>query len=177
MKKVISIVIILLIGYGFVGYYVHLNVLLYTHKQKVYLDVDLKESEEVELITITKQQLAQGTGEFQLLDEKEFSYKGHLYDIVKILEHADYVGFYAIKDEKEQKLLTELDNNYNGDTTKSQDSKNLSFAKFFLKDYFFLSYLSINSQAPSTLFQFCDLSLYYPQFTTTVIAPPPKQLS
>lgn len=177
MKKIISIVIILLIGYDFVGYYVHLNILLYTHKQKIYFDSDFNESEKVEFITISKRQINKRTEDFKQLGEKEISYKGHLYDIVKVLEYADYITFHAIKDEKEQKILTELDSNYNSDTTKSQESNDLSFAKFFLKDYFFLTSLSINSQAPSISFQFCDLTLYYPQFMATVIAPPPKQLS
>ncbi len=101
MKKIISVILILLFFYNSLGY-----IIIYKHQQSIYKAVNIKKIEnqipidELKVIKIT-----QGEEKYlQYLDEREIRFKGKMYDLVKVEKHSSYKIIYCVPDEAEDVL-------------------------------------------------------------------------
>jgi hypothetical protein len=171
VKQSFTLFFLFLIGYSFVGYFVQLDVMLLIHKQQMLEAAEAKVNREV--IVIPLAEFKKQSGEAELNEEKEFRYKGELYDISEIIQKGNLIYIYCFNDQQEERLLTELDSNYNKDMSGSQNNKENNWMKDFLKDYFCVTQLTTLLTNESTV-QFSDLNSILPQFIRVINCPPPK---
>ena len=79
---------------------------------------------ELETVVIPDIQIASLSSEFKYLNEKEFTYKGKLYDIVKTKDDGRNKIFYCINDTNEERLFAVLSEHIKRNTDQTAPFKN-----------------------------------------------------
>lgn len=105
LKKLASILLILVFALGICGYYPVFRILQYRVRQEVKLRIKKKVPED-QLHTISPE----SDNELEWLrPDKEFRYKGDLYDIVRTETREGKIIYHCINDKEEKALFATLD--------------------------------------------------------------------
>ena len=146
MKKILKKTIILLILFPFlyfsIGYYPFflLRQQIIKHEIKQKLESGILSCELTELI-FDKTDL----NSIKQTDANEFSYKDHMYDIVKIkTDKNNNIHLLCIDDNKENLLISQLNEQTETNKKNHQNTEELFF-KLFSKDYLKVKTLTFNS--------------------------------
>jgi len=109
LKKLLSIVILILFIYNTIGFLaIHPFISLYLKHLGLEQTKHSEENELVELIVLRKDDILLKKTNYIRIDSKEFRLNGNLYDIVKEVENDSSIYLYCINDEKENSLFSEL---------------------------------------------------------------------
>lgn len=131
--------------------------------------------DDVEKIIIPNSEISSASSSFRYINDKEFMYKGMLYDITKKESTGNNTIFYCINDEDEGHLLDELKKHMdrNTDQDNSSNEKSTVFSKNIIKDALPEKYNTIHISVSETLTSF-EYTSHLTQQYIPVISPPPK---
>ncbi len=174
MKKVLSILFLFIFLYNLTGYYAVFKALQYQVRNEV--KQRIKQSvpdDELVLITVS---IADNKSLTWTKPNKEFRYKGEMYDIVSQETKEDMILYYCIHDFKESKLFANLDEHIQrhiADNPK-QRKKAENLLKKITKDYF-IRVLIIN-HSPKALpnLKYKNYLQAYNSIFLDILTPPPK---
>ncbi len=178
MKKTFSIFLILSFLFNAAGY-----LLIYSGLQS-HLKEIAKENistgrivNKVLILAFSKTDINEGLSELRFLDEKEFTYKGKMYDVIKKECVNDSIYLDCLPDTNEDELNLAFNKNFDGDELNSnKNSPGQNLLKNILQD----SVLSDNPILPR---QFSKINYFTNKSITTlsniyeVATPPPVSLS
>lgn len=127
MKKTFSIFLITAFIFNAAGYLLIFLVLQSSLKdraeEKLVSDNHVKSAV---VLAFSKADFEEGIKEFKMMDEREFSFRGKMYDIIKTVNKNDSLYFYCIADTDEDDLNLAFSRNGNGDDgNKNAANKNL----------------------------------------------------
>lgn len=169
LKHIISIVLILALFFvsdGYQLYYLYLQ-----HQQKRSVEQKIKEGsfeEELSIININ----SKNAGDLQWKKiNKEFRFKGDLYDIVEIENYSAGVRYICIKDIKEKKLEARFKNNLR------RRRNNLQKLRQNLNLKFLQANNTLNIKSQKIILKHKFYSNYYKPGIIDIISPPPQLLS
>lgn len=174
MKKVLSILLLLIFLYNLTGYYVVFRVLQYRVRREIKYRIkqNISDDELVLIsISITDDKCLTWTK-----PNKEFRYKEEMYDIVRQETKEDMILYYCVHDFKESKLFSDLDGHVQrhiADNPK-QRKKAENLLKKVTKDYFFQVLIINNSHRASQNLKYKKYLQAYNSICLDVITPPPK---
>lgn len=174
MKKVLSILFLLIFLYNLTGYYVVFRALQYQVRREVKHRIKQNVSDdELVLIPIS---IADNNSLTWTKPNKEFRYKGEMYDIVRQETKKDMILYYCIHDFKESKLFSDLDEyvqRHIADNPK-QRKKAENLLKKVTKDYFFQVLIINNAPKSSQNLKYKKYLQAYNSICLDVLTPPPK---
>lgn len=165
--------VILLAGlflFNTIGYHLLFAFLILHEEEKMYSILTESSNESLEVIVID----SSDHPEFLKVSEKEFFYKGSLYDVkYKEVKNGKAV-FHCKKDEKELNLLNHFSRM--NDENKSNSSKNPlnRFLQKSAQNLFFTSLQFMDSLFPRNKFFIAVVSLFYEQPDSFRLTPPPQ---
>jgi hypothetical protein len=177
MKRLLSILFLLIFVYNLAGYFVVFRLEQYAVKRsmKALIKSGLNE-EALEKVVVPNGDISTERFGFRLLDEgKEFMYKGKLYDIVKSSTDGKNTVFYCINDKNEERLFANLyehiKQNNEPNTPAKNHSNNLvkSIIKEALPDNSMEMLLTKTADIQFSIYDIAPLQQYIPLHT-----PPPK---
>lgn len=171
MKKLLSISLVLVFFYSFIGFYLNFAIEQCVIKEQVKEKIisNLPENE----LTIIKISL-RDQGKITWMEEgKEFSLEGILYDVVKIKKEKDSIYYYCFCDVKESKLIANLDKLVKDQTdhSKSRTSLNKQQINVFFHEILLSRELT---ESPVHYFNFTS---GYNFVYSDVLSPPPRILA
>lgn len=172
MKKLLSILFILIFLYNLSGYYVVFRALQYRVRREIKHRIKQNVSDdELVLISIANDNCLTWTK-----PNKEFRYKGEMYDIVSQETKEDMILYYCIHDFKESKLFADLDEHVQKHITDNpkQRKKAESLLKKITKDYFFQVLIISNSHRVPQNLKYKKYLQAYDSIYLKVLTPPPK---
>lgn len=174
MKKTLSILFLFIFTYNLIGYYTVFKVLQYQVRDGV--KQRIKQSVPDNEFVLISVSIADNNSLIWTKPNKEFRYKGEMYDIVKQETKEDVILYYCIHDFKESKLFANLDEHIQrhiADNPKQRkEAENI--LKRLAKDYFFQVF-TINRL--SELLQNIEYKIYlqtYNSICLEILIPPPK---
>tara|TARA_B100000614_G_C14459075_1_gene457651 strand:+ start:113 stop:622 length:510 start_codon:yes stop_codon:yes gene_type:complete len=132
---------------------------------------------ETDLITlaIPKHLEEKANPEFKRIHEKEFRYKGEMYDIISKVVKDDTTYYDVIHDPKESKLFAKLDELANNELNNDPAQKKISER---IKSLFAANYIpsksDIISNFPYSISTFCYYGKTYDDIFLPISSPPPK---
>lgn len=144
MKRLTTILLLVLFSYNFLGAGFVYNIWLYTIKKEVKEQVSNKHEKELTLVKVPLDQNGNPPADFQWHEEDEFRYHGQMYDIIRSEDHGSQIWYYCHWDKAETRLLNNLSDyvsNYlEQHPEKQQQKKNF---KTVLDQAFLLSHSGI----------------------------------
>lgn len=108
MKRVTTILLLILFIYNFLGAGFVYNGWLYSIKKEVKERLKNQQTEDATLLKIPKGWKRNPPSDFQWHGTDEFQYRGQMFDIIRSEEHGDTTWYYCHRDEAETKLLNNL---------------------------------------------------------------------
>jgi len=109
------------------GHFIIFKVLEYNTKKEIKTRIKLGVPEyELVLLKIPKSIEEKPNKHFQRIHEKEFRYKGEMYDIVKEENKTDTTYYYCIHDKEETKLFANLDTMIKNEMNNPEKEKKLN---------------------------------------------------
>ncbi|MGB3947378.1 MAG: hypothetical protein WBM13_05320 [Bacteroidia bacterium] len=173
-KKAFSFVLLAIFLFNIVGYFIAFKIV--QHKVRSEVKTAIKQTLTANQLTVIE---IYKTGQNQLIwkeKNKEFYYKGELYDIVKTEEKTESIIYYCINDKQEEQLFEHLEehvNNYmseNHFSKKSSSKKNhFDSIKLYLSNVVALTLATITDTTT-----FNTYSLLYTSSFIEISTPPPK---
>jgi hypothetical protein len=178
LKTLISIILLTLIVFHFNGQIIVFKIFEYRIKKEVKTRIKMGVPEkELTLLKIPKSLEENPGNDFKRIHDKEFRYKGEMYDIVSKAEKDDTTYFYCIHDEEETKLFANLDRLIQNEFNDPEKKKELTNYTNLLNSFYFKQEFTVNEKIPSSKRQF--LSNFFE--TISIIfnpqVPPPKPIS
>ncbi len=159
MKKIISILFSVIFIYSSLIYFANFQLAhtLNKHYSK----------ENFEKLLIPTQKLS----ELKWIEKnKEFRYKGTMYDVVKIDKNANNYVFYVYKDKKDTELFSEFLLNYDKKNHNNKTKKKIGKKTYFYKKLFKISAINLNVK-----YNFLEKTDNYNLLIIGKISPPPKR--
>ncbi len=134
MKRTLSIFLVISFLFNTAGYLLIFLVIQSSLKENAREKISSNNYNHSQtLIVFANKNLDTGIAELKFYDEKEFSFKGKMYDIIKRENKNDSVYFYCLADTEEDEL--NLAFNKKGKTEETDNnSGNLNFLKNILQD-------------------------------------------
>ncbi len=168
VKKTFCVILLLIFLFNLVGYYVFFEVRRAQIKEEITTSIKkITPESKLHRITLSNTELSAINWKEK---NKEFYFKGELYDIVKKEITGNNTVFYCINDKKEKTLYAQLEKIIN-ETGNSENSKNSDSGL----DLFFTDVSSlVNANLTSFLFYFGDLQQNLNRFHFPIQGPPPK---
>ena len=174
LRKAFSLVLLALFLFNVVGYFITFKLVQYQVKKEVKIAMKQRISiSELTAIQINKRDLSQLVWKEK---NKEFYYKGELYDIVKTEEQTESVTYYCINDEQEEKLFANLDDHIktyvvlNKTNEKNSQKKNNNP----LVKLYFVPPVRLLTSIESKLLQHLNLSFSLISLFKEIDSPPPQ---
>lgn len=181
MKKVISILLLVIFLFNICGFYIVFNVI--EHDNRIAMNTLIRGNKSVAAkgISILKIKESSAIGqsrEVEYVRENEIRYKGNLYDIIEVKSAGDFVYYYCISDKKEEKLKKALCNYVEGNIldsrSKSSNTKGHDrFLKNVIKDYI-LSQNSVCCITESVFSYSPEVQHSYKSVYSKIFHPPPR---
>lgn len=175
MKRVITILLLIVFAYSYLGAGFFYNIWLYSIKEQVKEKLESEFPEEVKVIKIPKSWEDNPPQEFKWHEEHEFRYHGQMYDVIDKESHGNQIWYYCYWDKAETELLNNLSkyvSNYLSQQPDQQEKSN--YLKIILEKTFLLfeskTEFDLILRASSVVFQPKDL-------TDTILdidLPPPR---
>jgi len=156
---------------GYTLVYFHLKVRV---KLEVLNKIRSEQFEMIEIVKISKKEMANKSVNFRMVEDHEFLFEGKMYDIISKSEDDEYLIFLCINDEKEEKLdlafRNHVENNFEDSSTKKfssfQNKKSLDIG------YICLFTIKINIFTKASVHN--NHSANHKNFISDVITPPPQ---
>ncbi len=177
MKRLLAVILLLLYLYNFVGYLILFAVI----QSKVHREVTLAfkkkllDSELVRLSFATAK-LHNGPCGIVWMKEKEFRFKGMMYDVFRSFQDGDTTHFLCINDAQEERLFVNLEGHVRRHVSEDKRFGKLEMLKNSLNDSFTTSPLRLLDLEDTGLF----VSSSTHSFESTLLDPPfhpPRNLS
>ncbi|MDZ7716564.1 MAG: hypothetical protein U5J95_10160 [Balneolaceae bacterium] len=108
MKSIISIALIFILSYNFIGAGFVYNVWLYSIKNEVKQNLRSELGKEYRVIKVPKSWATSPPSEFKWHEDHEFRYRGQMYDVISQEEHGDQIWYFCYWDKAETELLNNL---------------------------------------------------------------------
>jgi hypothetical protein len=134
LGKTISLLLIIVLFFNISGHYIYFNVLQNNirHEIKTRIRHGLHESE-LTIIEITAQNQTELTW---IKPQKEFTYRGDMYDVVKVIEKNGTRYFHCINDTKENKLIREFAKRAESSQKARRLLSNISLTYIFQEEFY-----------------------------------------
>ncbi|MES2837354.1 MAG: hypothetical protein V4667_07515 [Bacteroidota bacterium] len=136
---IISTLLLLAFVFNIVGYDVVFRVTQFQIKKEVKRKLKAGvDKQKLHTIVVPKSWLSQNNKDFKTIHEREFEYKGVMYDVVTKTEKDDLIYFKCISDKEETKLFAQLDEHIKNHVSAFPQTKNKNqkLYKKIAKDYF-----------------------------------------
>ncbi|MCF6185235.1 MAG: hypothetical protein L3J56_11575 [Bacteroidales bacterium] len=166
MKKYISFILLIIIVFVSNESYLYFKYLQHNIHQEIKQEIR-KGLDEKDLTLI----IVSSGNEKEIIwtkKNKEFKYKGLMYDIVKTKIKNKKNYYYCINDIKEKQLITSFSKN-----NRRRKRTLLKIKKVLNNKYFFEKYSFKTTISKSDIY-FCERQQFYNSQTLEVISPPPK---
>jgi hypothetical protein len=167
MKKTLSILLLIVFTYSFMGTWLNFAIEQYRIKEEIKEKIISRLPEnELTLIKIT----SQDKEKIRWTDEgKEFNYAGSMFDIVKVKVKKNITYYYCFNDAKETDLFANLDQLVKDqkDNSKSKQNEKKEIT------YFTPEILLTQQLTARPVHYFC-FSTGYKSFVRDVLSPPPR---
>jgi len=108
MKRALTILLLILFTYNFLGAGFVYNFWLYSVKESVKERIEGDYSEKKKLIKVPVEWSEDSPPEFQWHEEQEFEYRGQMYDVIRQEQHGNEMWYYCHWDKAETELLNNL---------------------------------------------------------------------
>lgn len=108
MKRALAILLLITFAFNFIGAGFVYNVWLISIKQNVKQKMKKEHNEKETLIKVPKSWSDAPPADFKWHEEREFEYRGQMYDVIKKEIHGDEIWYYCHWDKAETKLLNNL---------------------------------------------------------------------
>lgn len=179
MRKLFSIVFVILLLFNFLGYYGLFLGLRYQNTQSLILRLDADDYKSSQTVTIKipfTVPYATDSREFERIDG-EFEHNGEFYRLVKQRLYRDTLSIVCVKDHESKRIMQALSSYVKTFTDKPVDT-NQSTAKIisrFSKDYISTSFeLSTSAEGWRFSFAFCDIQDPVLLLQLPILSPPPE---
>jgi hypothetical protein len=168
MKKLLSFVLAFVFFYSIIGFYLNFTIERYRLKEEIKEKIisSLPENELIQL----KLSSVENKKLIWMEEGKEFRYNGNMYDVVKIKRSSGITFYFCFNDEKESKILTNLEKLVK-DQTDSSPSRTTH--KKHTITYFFQSLLFTQCLTVTPVL-FFDSPTRYKSVTSDILSPPPR---
>jgi len=168
MKKLLSILLVVVLFYSIIGFYLNFEIEQYWIKKEIkhYLINKLPE-EELTIIKIPSKDYRKITW---TEEGSEFRYNGNMFDVYKIKSTKDSSYYYCFDDIKESTLLTHLDKLVKEQTDHTK-SRNIQKKQVF--NYLFQATFTNPKQIEKSC-QYTIYTTHYSSIFKDVLSPPPK---
>jgi hypothetical protein len=166
MKKLISIGIVFIFLYNIGGYYLWFSILQNNIQNKIDEEIESGcKSEDLTLIIIPDEK---DQGICWIKPNKEFRYKGEMYDVVKIKNLPGKKYYYCLNDRREKQLIAGFNKTHN---TKKESEKRLK--QNFSFSFYLQPFSASKNKYPIKL-TFTNIGNYYMSNTIDIHSPPPR---
>jgi hypothetical protein len=174
LRKLISILLLILFIYNICGYFVIFKGMQFEIKNNMKnLAVKALPDESFEIIKIANDY--KESKNIRWLEKNEFIYKEKLYDIFRVKKDKDYTYYYCINDKSEEKLFANLqkqtDNNTDNNAPINQKSKS---ASKLIIDLALVNKIALTKQLSIFNYQFSIYNNNYSSVESEPISPPPE---
>lgn len=166
MRKSVSILLMPILLFNLGGYYLWFSALQFKRQEEVRQEIrkGLKE-EDLTLFVVP----AEGeSGLHWIKPDKEFRYKGEMYDVVKIKTFQQKKYCYCLNDSKEKQLITHFNRSHNS----KRDTEKKLKSGFSYSSYFPQYTLARNQYAVDL--DFTAPCIMYSPASVDILSPPPK---
>ena len=172
MKKLVSILLLLLFVYHGLAFYVFFLLARYEVRQTIKTQIK-KGVPESELVIIEISPEDEKKGLIRWIEDHEFIYKNEMYDIVRLKKKGTTKVYYCINDHQEKVLMQNLDKQVQQFITTKTSSEKGKIKIIFQTDYFISSHSYTFSYFYSQIkFPFDKISLK--EIPQKVLSPPPN---
>jgi hypothetical protein len=179
VKKTIVIILLMCFLFNTTGVYTVFYALQYENKERITELISKGIPEEYLTILKIPERIAKENNTlFQRIESNEIRYKDNMYDVVKEEHCNGFVYFYCINDEREDELISSLENCTSNDATSNQlkNKPEIDFLKQLIKnlikdyriDYNHYFYFAFFSNPLYSFFRF-KIGIGYP---FALIVPP-----
>ncbi len=165
MRKLVFILLTSVFLFNTGGYYLWFSVLKQNIHKEIRQEIEkgLKEKD-LSLIIVSE---SNKTGICWTKPDKEFKYKGEMYDVVKVKIKNQKKYYYCINDSKENRLIAHFDK------SKNARKRIEKIVKRTHNPYFPLQFsLSTNNYASN--FRYVSIDIFYSSNIVDTLSPPPK---
>lgn len=163
------LVVFLLNGAGFFQVYQFM-----AHKRKNSPDIRQSRREELVHITITEGESTLKMQGFKQLDEGEYGYKGHCYDVVKQVNKKGKITISLKHDSFEEGLLIFLRSFFRSGASDRQDQTSLTFKRNIFKQYLPSGKNLFQRYLVCSHFMSPDIKIVPPRPFQEILVPPPQ---
>ena len=176
MKKTFSIFLILSFLFNAAGYLLIYSVLQSHLKEIAEEKISASKLENrVTILAFSKSDINDGRSQLKFIDEKEFSYKGKMYDIITEKIVNDSIYFECFSDIDEDELNLAFNKNFDGDENGDKNSSTQNLQKNILQDGV-LSNDSILILQSKKISYYTNNSISTPSNIYEAATPPPVSL-
>jgi hypothetical protein len=177
MKRVLSILFLLVFTYNMAGFFVVFKLQQLTAKDEMKAFIKNNHANtDLEKIIVPDSEISSGANDFRYLDDnKEFSYQGKLYDIFRTASDGCNTVFYCVNDKNEELILAKYKeqlqrNNDQNVPCRSQTGK---LVKIMIKDYL-PHYVPVLAALSASTISFNTSPFKVINQVTAVFTPPPE---
>jgi hypothetical protein len=166
MKKLISIGILSIFLYNIGGYYLWFSILQSNIQNEIEEEIEAgSKSEDLTLIIVTAEKDQEICW---IKPNREFRYKGEMYDVVKIKNLPGKRYYYCFNDKKEKQLIAGFNKTHNA---KKESEKRLK--RNFNYSFYLHPTIATKNEYPIEL-TFSTILNFYTSNTIDIHSPPPK---
>ena len=166
MRKYISIAVLFIFLFNIGGNYLWFSAAQYGIQQEIEKEIgDGSKDEDITLIIVAEKG---EPGIAWIKPDKEFRFKGEMYDVVKIQIHDQKKYYYCLNDNKEKELIANF--NKTSNTKKDSEKKlkqNFNYSLYLQRYPVTVNLYSINSTFPS-------IPVLYKSTFVDIHSPPPR---
>jgi len=109
MKEALTIILLILLSFNFIGVGMVYDIWLYTIKLDAEEQLEyIEEEDDLVLLKVPKKRLNDPSYKFYWIDEREFEYRGERFDISYQEDHGDAFWYYCRRDAAETELLSTI---------------------------------------------------------------------
>lgn len=175
MKRALTILLLLVVSYHFLGVGFVYNIWLYSIKSSVKEQLKGTHDEETTIIKLSK---VSDYPSLKWHESEEFEYRGQMYDVIKKEDHGDAIWYYCYWDKAETKLLNDL-SKYVTDYLQQhpKDQKTRTLLSTYFDTSFLLANLSLVLPAAKELLRTTFTNQDASSIFLDVDLPPPRLCS
>jgi hypothetical protein len=165
LRKYLAIIVLMFFLFNIVGYYLWFGYVKNNIQKEVRREIRKGLADkDLTLITVP---IGDESGICWIKAGKEFTYRGEMFDVVKIKISKDKKYFYCINDVKEKKLISDFSKNNESDRGARKLLSNFTYI-YILQQGSFFHILETSD------YGYCIKSFNTASVATDVISPPPK---
>ena len=168
MRKYISIIVLFIFLFNIGGYYLWFSAIQYGLQKE--MEKEIGEGSKDDDLTLIIVPAKGETGVVWIKPDKEFLYKGEMYDVVKIQNKDQKKYYYCLNDSKEKELIANF--NKTGNHKKETEKKlkrnfnfNFDFQRFSIAKNLYPIHLT-----------FISIQFLYKSTSADILSPPPKSV-